>query len=162
MHLFDINVPGKISFQESKVLTPGSQFTVFDTPFCKIGLGICFDIRFAEMAQLYQRKGCKLLLYPGAFNMTTGPSHWELLGRARAVDNQVFVGLCSPARDVKSTYVAYGHSMLIDPWGTKLVEAGENEQTVFAEVDLCRIEEVREQLPVIKNKRVDLYDVIQK
>lgn len=78
MHLFDINVEGGISFQESKTLTAGSQFTTFDmVPFgIKVGVGICFDVRFHQMATIYQQMGCQLLVYPGAFNMTTGPAHW--------------------------------------------------------------------------------------
>jgi len=89
VHLFDIDIPGKITFQESKTLTPGSQLTTVKTPYCKIGIGICYDLRFAEMAALYREQGCELLVYPGAFNMTTGPAHWQILQQARAVDNQV-------------------------------------------------------------------------
>ena len=98
MHLFDIDVPGKIRFQESEVLSPGESLTVFETKYCKIGLGICYDIRFPELSQLYANEGCHLLLFPSAFNMTTGPLHWELLQRARAVDNQIYVSMVSPAR----------------------------------------------------------------
>ncbi|XP_013875688.1 omega-amidase NIT2 isoform X2 [Austrofundulus limnaeus] len=116
IHLFDIDVPGKIRFQESETLSPGSSLSMFDTPFCKVGVGICYDMRFAELAQLYSRKGCQLLVYPGAFNMTTGPAHWELLQRARAVDNQVFVATASPARDEAASYVAWGHSSVVNPW----------------------------------------------
>ncbi|CAJ1059877.1 omega-amidase NIT2 [Xyrichtys novacula] len=84
IHLFDIDVPGKIRFQESETLSPGSSLSMFETPFCKVGVGICYDMRFAELAQIYSRKGCQLLVYPGAFNMTTGPAHWELLQRGRS------------------------------------------------------------------------------
>lgn len=95
VHLFDIDVPGKIRFVESETLSPGSSLTVIETgntyrsslltrlEYCPIGVGICYDMRFAELAQLYQKKGCKFLIYPGAFNMTTGPAHWELLQRVR-------------------------------------------------------------------------------
>ena len=72
VHLFDIDIPGKITFKESETLSPGKQLTMFKTPFCMVGVGICYDIRFAEMAQIMRQKGCQLLLYPGAFNMTTG------------------------------------------------------------------------------------------
>ena len=92
LHLFDINVPGKITFQESLVLSPGSSLNYFDTPWGRIGLGICYDVRFPELAMVLARKyGILGLVYPGAFNMTTGPLHWELLLRARALDNQIFV-----------------------------------------------------------------------
>eukprot|EP01080_Neovahlkampfia_damariscottae_P000441 gene441-6854_t len=162
IHLFDINVPGKISFQESKVLSPGSELATFEIENQKIGVGICFDIRFAELAQLYQRKGCKLLLYPGAFNMTTGPLHWELLTRARALDNQIFVGVCSPARDVDSGYVAYGHSLISDPLGKVIGSLDEKEDILYSEIDFNQIDEIRNQIPVIKNKRNDLYVVSEK
>ncbi|XP_020924133.1 omega-amidase NIT2 isoform X2 [Sus scrofa] len=112
LHLFDIDVPGKITFQESKTLSPGDSFSTFDTPYCRVGLGICYDIRFAELAQIYAQRGCQLLVYPGAFNLTTGPAHWELLQRGRAVDNQVYVATASPARDDKASYVAWGHSTI--------------------------------------------------
>lgn len=92
LHLFDINVPGKIRFQESLILSPGSNLNYFETPWGKIGLGICYDVRFPEMALIMARKyGVFAMIYPGAFNMTTGPLHWELLLRARALDNQIFV-----------------------------------------------------------------------
>ena len=100
VHLFDIDVPGGITFLESETLTGGSTVTSFETPWCTIGVGICYDIRFPEYAMLLaqQPRGCQILVYPGAFNLTTGPAHWELLQRGRAVDNQVFVLTASPAR----------------------------------------------------------------
>lgn len=174
IHLFDINVPNKIVFQESAVLTAGNELTTFDmtirssndddnqsTRTVKVGLGICFDIRFPEMAQLYQRQGCELLVYPGAFNMTTGPAHWELLCRSRAVDNQLFVCVVSPARDTSADYVAYGHSMLCTPWGDKLVEMDEKPGVAIANVQIDQCQEIRDQIPSIKNRRLDLYNVVQ-
>ncbi|XP_035873902.1 omega-amidase NIT2 isoform X2 [Phyllostomus discolor] len=115
LHLFDIDVPGKITFQESKILSPGDSFSTFETPYCRVGLGICYDLRFSELAQIYAERGCQLLVYPGAFNLTTGPAHWELLQRGRAVDNQVYVATASPARDDKASYVAWGHSTVVNP-----------------------------------------------
>jgi omega-amidase len=162
VHLFDINIPGKISFQESATLSPGNSITVFDTEFCKIGVAICYDIRFAELAQVMTRKGAKFLCYPGAFNMTTGPAHWELLCRARALDNQVYVACISPARDVKHSYVAWGHSMVVNPWGEVLTKADENPTIIYADIDLNRLDEIRQQIPITKQKRNDLYEVIDK
>jgi len=115
--LFDIDVPGKITFKESDTLSPGDNLTIIDSPWGKIGVGICYDIRFPELAMLMREKGVGLMVYPGAFNTTTGPLHWELLQRARAVDNQVFVATASPARNPDSSYQAWGHSSLISPWG---------------------------------------------
>ncbi|KAF2362979.1 Carbon-nitrogen hydrolase [Trinorchestia longiramus] len=159
IHLFDINIPESISFKESEVLSPGNSFTTFEAMGWKIGLGICYDIRFAELAQVYAKQGCKLLLYPGAFNMTTGPAHWELLQRARAVDNQVYVASISPARDVNAEYIAYGHSLCVDPWGCLVTEAEEQEAIVYAELDANELQSIRQNIPITKQKRADLYQV---
>ncbi|CAO2632016.1 Omega-amidase NIT2 [Lemmus lemmus] len=159
IHLFDIDVPGKITFQESKTLSPGDSLSTFDTPYCRVGLGICYDMRFAELAQIYAQRGCQLLVYPGAFNLTTGPAHWELLQRARAVDNQVYVATASPARDDKASYVAWGHSTVVDPWGQVLTKAGTEEMILYSDIDLKRLAEVRQQIPISKQKRADLYAV---
>ncbi|XP_061895452.1 omega-amidase NIT2 [Entelurus aequoreus] len=159
IHLFDIDIPGKICFQESETLSPGNTLSTFDTPFCKVGVGICYDMRFAELAQLYSRKGCQLLVYPGAFNMTTGPAHWELLQRARALDNQVYVATASPARDQSSSYVAWGHSGVVNPWGEVMVQAGSEEAVIYADIDLQYLAEVRQQIPITAQRRHDVYTV---
>ncbi|XP_076457642.1 omega-amidase NIT2-like isoform X2 [Babylonia areolata] len=160
IHLFDIDIPGKIRFQESDVLSAGNQPTCFDTPFCKVGVAICYDIRFAELAQLYAQRGCKLLLYPGAFNMTTGPAHWELLQRGRALDNQLYVATVSPARDSSATYVAWGHSTVVSPWGEVVAKADHMEEILYADIDLDRVEEVRTMVPLRTQRRSDLYSVV--
>ncbi|XP_076205909.1 omega-amidase NIT2 isoform X4 [Aptenodytes patagonicus] len=157
VHLFDINIPGKIQFKESETLSPGNSFSMFDTPYCKVGLGICYDIRFAEMAQIYGQKGCQLLIYPGAFNLTTGPAHWELLQRGRAVDNQVYVATVSPARDEKASYVAWGHSTVVNPWGEVIAKAGAEETVIYTDIDLKKLAEIRQQIPILSQKRCDLY-----
>jgi len=162
MHLFDIDVPGKIRFQESDTLSPGNQLMIFDTEWCKIGVGICYDIRFHELAALYAQKGCKVLCYPGAFNMTTGPAHWELLIRSRSLDNQVYTAGVSPARDEKATYVAWGHSTLANPWGEVVVTTGEGEAVLYSDVDLGLQDNIREQIPISKQKRHDIYQVVEK
>jgi len=162
VHLFDIDVPGKIRFQESEVLTAGNTFNTFEAEGIKIGVGICYDVRFAEMARLYTQSGCKLLIYPGAFNLTTGPLHWNLLARARAVDNQLFVCMCSPARDTTASYVAYGHSVVVDPWGAVIADAQENEVIIYADLDMDKVTEVRKNIPILTQRRTDLYDTIKK
>ncbi|XP_044298672.1 omega-amidase NIT2 [Varanus komodoensis] len=159
IHLFDIDLPGKIRFQESETLSPGDMICMFDTPYCKIGLGICYDMRFAELAQIYAQKGCQLLVYPGAFNLTTGPAHWELLQRGRAVDNQVYVVTASPARDEKASYVAWGHSSAVNPWGEVIAKAGTEETVIYADIDLKKLTEIRQQIPILSQKRSDLYAV---
>uniref|UniRef100_A0A0A9X6T8 omega-amidase n=1 Tax=Lygus hesperus TaxID=30085 RepID=A0A0A9X6T8_LYGHE len=162
VHLFDIDIPGGITFKESDVLSPGNKFTVVDIGPCKVGIGICYDVRFQEMAAIYRSKNVDLVLYPGAFNMKTGPLHWELLLRARAVDNQVFVaGVCG-SRDPSADYVAWGHTMLVDPWGKVLIQAEDQETVLYADVDLKSCEDIREQIPVSKQRRSDLYEVKSK
>ncbi|CAN8025769.1 unnamed protein product [Ixodes persulcatus] len=160
VHLYDVDVPGKITFRESDFVTAGDQLTTFETPFCKVGVGVCYDIVFAPLAQMYAQLGCKVLVYPGAFNMTTGPRYWELLSRSRALDNQVYVASVCQARDKTASYVAWGHSMLVDPSAKVVQSAKAAEQVVLAEVDLDYLAAVREQLPVYKHKRDDLYRVV--
>jgi len=160
VHLFDIDIPGKITFKESEILSPGNSFTSFATDDCKIGVGICYDIRFAEMALVYRDLDCKLLVYPGAFNMTTGPAHWEALARSRALDNQVYVATVSPARDTSASYVAWGHSTVMDPWGTVVAKTEEKEDIVYAEIDLEKLKTIRDQVPITKQRRNELYKVV--
>lgn len=159
LHLFDIDVPGEIYFKESETLTPGDEITVVETNLCKIGVAICYDIRFAELLRIMTLEGAELLVIPGAFNMTTGPAHWETLIRSRAIDNQVYVAAASPARDEKASYVAYGHSMIVDPWGKVLAQAGVGEEIIYATIKSSLIKEIRNQLPLLKNRRDDLYDL---
>ncbi|KAF8727170.1 hypothetical protein AX14_007538, partial [Amanita brunnescens Koide BX004] len=115
IHLFDVDIPGKIKFKESDIFHAGDELSVFDTGVARIGLGICYDIRFPEPAVIAARKGCQLLIYPAAFNTVTGPLYWKILQQVRALDNQVFVTMCSPARDMGAPYHAYGHTMVVDP-----------------------------------------------
>ncbi|KAF2751586.1 carbon-nitrogen hydrolase [Sporormia fimetaria CBS 119925] len=158
IHLFDIDIPGKIRFKESDALTPGDKLTVIDLPeYGKITVAICYDIRFPELGMIAARKGAFLLLYPGAFNMTTGALHWELQARARAMDNQVFVGLCSPARDMEAEYHAWGHSMAVDPNAEVLGSLEEKEGVLMTELKAGRIEEVRKGIPLYTQRRFDVY-----
>lgn len=158
VHLFDIDIPGKIKFKESDVLSPGNKVTIVDLPeYGKIAVAICYDIRFPELAMIAARKGCFALIYPGAFNTTTGPLHWKLQGQARAMDNQIYVALCSPARDMSAGYHAYGHSLIVDPMAQVLVEADENEAIVSHEIDGSKIEEARKGIPLRDQRRFDVY-----
>nr|GMC49401.1 omega-amidase, chloroplastic-like [Ipomoea batatas] len=160
IHLFDIDIPGKITFMESKTLTAGQTPTIVDTEVGRIGIGICYDIRFQELATLYAARGVHLICYPGAFNMTTGPLHWELLQRARAVDNQLFVATCSPARDAGAGYVAWGHSTLVGPFGEILATTEHDEAIIISEIDYSQIELRRTNLPLEKQRRGDLYQLV--
>ena len=158
-HLFDIDVEGGQRFKESDTLSPGNAITTFETKFGTMGLCICFDLRFEELARCMCLRGAKVIFVPAAFNMTTGPAHWELLFRQRAVDNQCFTVGVSPARDEGGPYVAYGNSLAVDPWGTVLCRAGAEEATLYADLDLERLKAVRTQLPILSARRTDLYEV---
>lgn len=162
VHLFDIDVPGGQRFKESDTLTAGNQITVVDTPLGKIGLAICFDIRFSELFRVMGAKGAQVILVPAAFNMTTGPVHWELAFRSRAVDNQCFVAGCSPARDTQASYVAYGHSLVCNPWGTVLAQLDEKAGVQVVALDLDDLAKYRGQIPILSGRRTDLYETIQK
>nr|XP_008393600.2 omega-amidase, chloroplastic [Malus domestica] len=160
IHLFDIDIPGKITFIESKTLTAGQTPTIVDTEVGRIGIGICYDIRFQELAMIYAARGAHLICYPGAFNMTTGPLHWELLQRARATDNQLYVATCSPARDAGAGYVAWGHSTLVGPFGEVMATTEHEESIIIAEIDYSIIELRRTNLPLLKQRRGDLYRLV--
>lgn len=159
VHLFDINVAGGQRFFESDVLSPGGQITTFETEFGTMGLCICFDLRFEELARCMALRGAKCMFVPAAFNMTTGPAHWELLFRQRAVDNQCFTVGVSPARNPAASYVAYGNSIAVDPWGTVLCRAGAEAEILYVQLDLHRVEAVRAQLPILSARRTDLYEL---
>jgi predicted amidohydrolase len=157
VHLFDIDVKGGQRFFESETLSPGKDATVFSTAFCTMGLCICYDFRFPELSRLMVDAGAKVILVPAAFNMTTGPAHWELLFRSRAVDNQVYTVGTAPARDPKASYQSWGHSIVCSPWGDVLMQADETERVIITALDLNRLEAVREQLPLLKHRRTDVY-----
>ncbi|XP_058839007.1 omega-amidase NIT2-like [Topomyia yanbarensis] len=159
MHLFDMDIPGVCTFKESSVLTAGNQFFTFNIGELKVGLGICYDQRFAEFAAVYQQLGCDLLVFPSAFDVFTGPMHFELIAQARALDNSMFVVLCSPARDVSKDYVVYGYSTICDPWGRVVCHGKEGPTMLSAELDFNVCTEIRKQIPVVYQKRTDLYEL---
>ena len=162
MHLFDINVEGGQSFKESDTLTAGKQITVFETEFGKIGLCVCYDMRFPELARLMALKGAKVIIVPGAFNMTTGPAHWEIMFRCRALDNQVYTIGTSPARDMTSGYVSWGHSIIVSPWGEVLRQLDEKEGCINYTFDLGYADRVRKELPLLLHRRTDIYYLKEK
>ena len=148
VHLFDIDVPGGQYFKESDVLSPGKAMTVFDTEYGRMGVCICFDIRFPDLFLQMRRAGVRMVFVPAAFNMTTGPAHWQTLFRSRALDQQIFMIGCSPARDETASYIAYGHSIVTDPWGRILRELDEKEGILDIELDLAETDRIRTQIPL--------------
>ncbi|GLU14264.1 hypothetical protein SLE2022_308450 [Rubroshorea leprosula] len=147
IHLFDIDIPGKFSFKESDSFAAGEELTIVNTEVGRIGIGICHDMRFPELAMLYKEKGAHLICYPGAFNMSTGELLWELL----------FVATCSPSRDSAASYTIWGHSTVVGPFGEIIATSGPKETVVVAEIDYFEIQLRRESLPLEKQKRSDIY-----
>lgn len=161
LHLFDIDIPGKITSKESETFGSGSEVTVFEAAGVRIGMAICYDIRFPELSLLMTKKGAQILYFPAAFNQITGPLHWELLVRSRALDNQLFVVGVSPARyfQDESYYQAWGHSSVADPMGKILVSCEQEPVILHQEIDLELIKQTRTMLPYQVQKRSDLYRV---
>ena len=159
VHLFDIDVEGGIRFMESDTLTPGEQTTVIETEYGKIGVAICYDVRFPELSRNMALAGAKLIVLPAAFNMTTGPAHWDLTMRARALDNQVYFAACSPARDMDGVYQAYGNSCIASPWGDFIAHADEKETIIYGDIDTEYVDGIRQQLPLLKHRRKELYNL---
>ncbi|MEA4815423.1 MAG: carbon-nitrogen hydrolase family protein [Lachnospiraceae bacterium] len=159
MHLFDINVEGGQRFYESDTLSPGNSITLFDTEFGKIGLCICFDMRFPEIFRVMTLEGARAIIIPAAFNMTTGPAHWELTLRQRAIDAQLYTIAAAPARDDNGEYVSYGNSMITDPWGKVVFRAGAYEETGLVDLDMALVDKIRKQLPLLSARRTDVYRV---
>ena len=162
MHLFDIDVKGKIYFKESDTLSAGNEFTVIKTELAKIGIGICYDIRFVELSRIMALEGAEILIFPGAFNLTTGPAHWQMLFKSRALDNQVYAIGVAPALDKDANYNSYGHSIAVNPWGEVIEELSFDEELKIVEIDLDEISRIREEIPVLKNRRTDLYEIKKK
>lgn len=159
VHLFDIDIPGGIKFTESDTLSPGDALATFDTPWGRVGLGICYDMRFPALAMLLRAAGASILIYPGAFNMITGPAHWELLQRSRALDNQCYVAAVSIARNPESSYKAWGHSTIVNAWGEVVATTDEGQSTVMADLDMENVADIRVRIPVSKQARTDLYEL---
>lgn len=161
VHLFDIYATGQQVFKESDTLTGGDSFSTFETEWCKMGVNICFDIRFPESARLPALDGAKVIFNPAAFNMTTGPCHWELGFRQRAIENQIYMVGTSAARDMEAGYIAYGHSIITDPWGDIVMQMDEKPGVTVTEIDLDYIDTVRAKLPLMSARRTDIYELRQ-
>lgn len=156
-HLFDIDLEGGQHFHESEVFTPGDRATVFDALGHRFGLAVCFDIRFAEFFRKMCLMGAEAVILPAAFNMRTGPMHWELLFRMRAVDNQLFTVGAASARARNGVYVSYANSIVCSPWGKVIARAGEAEEIVYADIDFSENQKARAQLPILTAMRPELY-----
>jgi predicted amidohydrolase len=155
IHLFDVDLPTGESWRESAVYAGGREAVVVDgTPVGRLGLTICYDLRFPAIFERLAEAGADLIAVPAAFTVPTGRAHWETLLRARAIEAGLFVAAaaqCGTHVDGRSTY---GHSLVVDPWGDLLLDMGEGNGVEFAEVDLSRIAEVRGRVPALHHRRV--------
>ena len=158
VHLFDIAIDGGQVFQESATFTAGDAVTVFDTEFGKMGLCICFDFLFPELARLMALEGAQILMTPADFTMPTGKDHWEAILRTRAIENGCYV--VAPAQcGVKPKFQAYANSMVIDPWGNVIARASNRPEVITAVIDLDYLAQVRRQIFTLENRRPDVYQL---
>ncbi|MDR0886829.1 MAG: carbon-nitrogen hydrolase family protein [Clostridiales Family XIII bacterium] len=148
-HLFDIDIKDGITYKESDTFSAGDDITIVQTELGPIGVAVCFDIRFPEMFKKAADAGCKLIVLPAAFNMTTGPAHWELMIRARALDNQLYFATCSKARTVgMNEYVIWGHSTVANPYGAISAKRDQSEGLVLCDIDYDYVNQVRNEIPI--------------
>ena len=153
IHLFDVDVPGA-QLRESRTVAPGEKVVCATTPLGRIGLSVCYDIRFPELYRALVDQGAQVLLVPSAFTVPTGKDHWEILLRARAIESQAFVLAAGQFGQHNRSRQSYGRSMVIDPWGLVLAQVPDGEGVALAELDLSRVEEVRERLPSLAHRRL--------
>jgi len=157
-HLFDIDVPGEVVMKESDFITAGDQLIVAECPGFRLGMSVCFDLRFPEMYRALSMKGATLLAIPAAFNAITGRAHWEVLVRARAIENHAFVVAAAQAGTTLEGIATFGHSLIVGPWGDVLGESrSDNEDVLVATLDLDEVDRRRSQIDVFHLRRPDLY-----
>jgi predicted amidohydrolase len=157
MHLYDVEIPGRVSAKESAVFAGGNEIVNAGIDGVNVGLSICYDLRFPELYRLLALRGAKVLLVPAAFTSYTGRDHWELLLRARAVENQCFVVAADQIGSYAPGKSSYGRSMIIDPWGTVLACAPDCNDVITADLDLAALDRIRQELPALANRRPDVY-----
>merc|ERR1740128_538657 len=160
-HLFDIELPEKkIKLKESDYIEKGSTLTApIDTPIGKIGLSVCYDLRFPEISLSLVRMGAQVLTYPSAFTVATGLAHWESLLRSRAIENQCYVVAAAQTGIHNSKRSSYGHAMVVDPWGTVIAQCREGTSIALAAVDLNYLKNLRLEMPVASHRRHDIYQL---
>ena len=158
LHLFDVEVGGRI-YRESDGAIPGDQVVAADVLGHRVGLTVCYDVRFPELFRALSAAGAEIITVPAAFTAVTGQAHWEVLLRARAIENQTFVIAAGQVGTHATGATSHGHSMIIDPWGVVLAQAEEGETVVVADLDFAELVRVRETLPALGHRRVDLFGV---
>lgn len=155
MHLFDVVIPGGANNTESDYMTPGEKVVLTNPPDARLGHATCYDLRFPELFRALARGGADVLVVPAAFLYVTGRDHWEILLRARAIENQAFVIAANQFGEHAPGLRSWGHSLIVDPWGEILAEAsGETEEVILATLQPSRLQSVREKLPALKHRRM--------
>ena len=155
IHLFDIRTPDGMQYRESATVRPGTQLAVGEVDGWKIGLSICYDIRFPELFQALMRQGADILTVPAAFTVQTGRDHWEVLRRARAIETQCYVlaaGQFGSYMQEGERRACYGHSLVADPWGHVIAKAGDKVGFACARIDRLTLAQVRSQIPLLQHK----------
>ena len=153
IHLFDVNLPSGESYRESNTVAPGTVAVVAAMPQAKVGLSVCYDLRFPHLYRTLAKAGAEILTVPSAFTETTGKAHWHILLRARAIENTCFVMAPAQGGTHANGRQTFGHSLIIGPWGDILAEAGTDPGVITAELDLGQIAEVRGRLPSLQHDR---------
>lgn len=156
IHLFDVDVPGSTEqYRESATIGPGYQALVVDSPFGRLGVTVCYDLRFPELYRQMEDAGAEIFAVSAAFTAKTGAAHWELLLRARAVENLAYVVASGQGGLHENGRETYGNSMIVDPWGTVLARLGSEPGVVVSEIDLDSQHEKRKVFPVLSHRRLD-------
>jgi predicted amidohydrolase len=154
VHLFDVDIPGHVTIRESETRLHGSEACVVPTGLGTIGLSVCYDLRFPELYRRLTASGAEIICLPSAFTFPTGAAHWEILVRARAIENQVY--LIAPNQIGRSPggFNDFGHSLIVDPWGTPNARASNGETFILSEIDLNYLEQVRRELPCLAHRKL--------
>ncbi|MGN7160269.1 carbon-nitrogen hydrolase family protein [Sphingomonas sp. SAFR-052] len=153
LHLFDVTLPTGESWRESASYAPGDSASVVATPAGRLGLAICYDLRFPDLFRALSDAGATMLAVPAAFTVPTGEAHWHVLLRARAIESGAFVVAAAQAGQHADGRTTYGHSLVVDPWGTVLLDMGETAGLGFAEIDMSQVDAVRTRIPVLDHRR---------
>jgi predicted amidohydrolase len=153
IHMFDVNLPNGETYRESRTYQPGDAAVSVDLPWIRLGLSICYDLRFAPLYHRYAQAGCGMLAVPAAFTQVTGEAHWHVLQRARAIETGSFVISSAQGGHHENGRDTYGHSIIIDPWGTVLAEAGHEPCVIMAEIDPGKVAEARQKVPALTHHR---------
>jgi deaminated glutathione amidase len=156
IHMFDVEVGG-VTYRESEAEQPGDEIVTAAAGAVEVGLTVCYDLRFPELYRILAVRGARLITVPSAFTLATGRDHWEVLLRARAIENQAFVLAPNQVGEAPPHYVSYGRSMIVDPWGVVLAQAADRENVIVADLDLERQAAIRESLPSLANRRPAAY-----